>query len=494
MRLIFALKKILFIACLLTSLFAASEPGQCARFYGQRQTTFKFAKGAASFREAKQISDYLLDTVSSLETLRGKNGIVADASWVQAQKNAPATIRILNENTSPSNIAVDLLVHTEIVLRGIQINDSAKTLSRALDTLSLLKRHVPTGLFFGWYSTKIEGDVMVQNLSSIENIHLALALWTIKESFPNSSMGKQAKTLFESMDFSIFYEERTGLIGGNFRYIQGQWVRDKYNFDYLGSEARILYSVGWALGVFKKYGGSTDFVKKALENIVFEKTESGNGSLLKLWDGSAFQLLFPKIFAGEEQDSPVLKKMHATLGQHMVSEGARRGLSVPASHSPGVNKIITLNENSAIALYNDKAGNKNLVSAFNKDLDYPPFNRNWDQTFTPYALFMAATANPSLLLPLLENLKKIKSGDDNLYLPGLGWMDGYNISGDFNEQVVPAQLAINQGMIGLSLLQLGSTDGLSASGRALHNHSEVNDRLKYFYNLLDQKISAQDVK
>ncbi len=113
-------------------------------------------------------------------------------------------------------------------------------------------------------------------------------------------MGTTAKQLFERMDFSIFYDEKSGLIGGNIKYEDKKWTREEYNFSNLGSEARLIYSEGWALGLFKNFANDANFLSKALDSLNVEVHHSEVGDLLKLWDGSAFQLYFPKLFVNEE--------------------------------------------------------------------------------------------------------------------------------------------------------------------------------------------------
>lgn len=435
-----------------------------------------------------QVQGYLGDTLQSLEYMRGANGLVKDTIG--------KSLEGLNDNTSPTNIAIDLLIQTELISQNQNHNHNSakaqKNISRILATLQKLQRHKTSGLFFSWYGTDQNSAVTGPNVSSIDNMHLALALWTIKETFPRTVIAQKAEALLAPMDFSMFYDEASGLIGGNFSYVaegkRGKWVRDAYHFSNLGSEARILYSAGWALGFFKKHTDQSDFVQRAFQSLQAEVTPTAQGPLLKLWDGSAFQLFFPKMFIGEEAVSPTLKKMYQASGDFMIAEGLRRHLSVPAAHSPGVNRVVKETSGQLTSLYNDKAGNKDLVSSGNHDVLNEVLEKNWDGTFTPYALFMAATSNPAKFLPLFEKMQKIRSGDDSLYLPGLGWMDGLHISGELSGQVVPAQLAVNQGMIAMSLLQMQSPDGLSASGRAIHNNPQVQERIKIFYELFDQKL------
>lgn len=438
---------------------------------------------------AKQVKIYLDDTIHSLEKMRGANGLVQDTVAVRVE-NGQYEFQPLTPSTSPTNIGIDLLIQTELVLQGQQTALAKKNISKVLSTLGKLDRH-SSGLFFSWYGTDEKSAVTGPNVSSIDNMHLALALWTIKESFPGTGIAKKAEALLSPMDFSLFYDESSGLIGGNFTYHQGKWTRDAYNFANLGSEARILYSSGWALGLFKKYSSQSDFVPRAFQNLQAEVAKTPQGRILKLWDGSAFQLFFPKMFVGEEKYSPALSQMYLASGEYMIAEGQRRKLETPAAHSPGVAMIVENPEEGASSVYNDKAGNKKLVSSNNDDVRDAVMKKQWDQTFTPYALFMAATANPARYLSIFENLQNISSAEGSLYSPGIGWLDGLNVSGKAKGHVVPAQLAVNQGMVGLALLEMQSTDGLSASARALYRNPQVRSRMQNFYQHFDQKIDSK---
>jgi len=417
---------------------------------------------------------YLNDTLNSLEQMRGENGLVKDTIWLGQSVNGPPIISVLNPNTSPTNIAVDLLVQTEV--------GANPTILKILKTLEKLPFHLPTGLFFSRYSADKFSSVIDRDISAIDNLHLSIALWTIKRNHPQSEMGRISKRLFERMNFQVYYERKSGLVGGNLRYTDGTWFREAYNFDHFGSEARLLYSAGWALGLFHDERHNNQFLKRAVAALKIELHSSQQGELLRLWDGSAFQLYFPKIFAAEENYSLKMQSFYKAHLDFIVTEGERRHLPLPAAHSAG---------RTSIDVYRDKSGHRELVSKDNNDLHDPQMGEVWDQTIQPYALFMAATSNPSRIIEMLETIETAKLATPGLYVPTMGWVDGLHVGETKNSEVVPAQLSLNQAMIALSLLQMHSVDGMSPSGRAIQAVPSVRERMQRFYDLVEKKLNNQ---
>ena len=437
----------------------------------------------------EQIQSYLDATLNSLDRMRGESGLVVDTIVVQYRGRQTHKIQVLNPNTSPTNIAVDLLVQAELALKTPYKNAALSRLSASMPKLGRLDFDKSTGLFYSRYSTDSSTAVRDLSLSSIDNLHLAIALWTIGMNFHGTPFGDQARRLFKRMDFSAYYDVKTGLIGGNLILKGDHWIREDYQFSNLGSEARILYSVGYALGLFRNINDLT-FLERSYAGLNGEILKSPGGPLLKLWDGSAFQLYFPQIFVNENLYSPKMGALYRAQGNFMISEGQRRRLLVPAGHSAG---RVSIQDNYNFALgppYRDKAGNKSVVSSGNGDLANPQLARNWDGAVMPYALFMAAISNPEDFMPIFSGMQTIVSGDNPLYIPSLGWMDALHVKGNMKGQVVPAQLSLNQGMIALSLIQMLAPDGMGLSGKTLYENSEIRERLDTFYSLFDRKLEA----
>ena len=446
--------------------YASPAPISCEPFLAPKSG---ISRASDDFR----MSTYLTDTLASLEAMRGLNGLLADTIMVTVNDSGLPLVEVLNPDTSPTNIAVDLLIQAE--------KSNVRNLSKIIKTLSQLEYHQQTGLFFSRYTTDSKSTITDFAVSSIDNLHLAIALFTIQEKFPQREIGRRARQMFARMNFSVFYEPTSGLIGGNLRHANGQWFKEEYNFTHFGSEARLLYSAGWALGLFRDYGTGEELAQKSIAAIKFEMVPYGEDELLKLWDGSAFQLFFPMIFMAEQKYSPRMKSVFSATADLMISEGVRRGLGVPAAHSAG---RASIHDGTQEPTYKDKAGDRSLVSADNNDLNDPRLSKSWDSTFAPYALFMAAAIDPDKFKSTWRNLETISSGGNRLYVRGMGWMDGLHVSGPYKGQVVPAQLALNQGMIALSLLQMQSADGMNVGARAMFENPQVHARLSRFYAMI----------
>jgi hypothetical protein len=433
---------------------------------------------------------YLTSTLRSFEMLRGENGLIKDALVLRRSPSGRLRFETLNQNTSPTNIAVDLLIQIELLQRSAKNSPEVfSRIERVLKTLEDVPHHEETGLFYSRYTTSVEAHVTDLSVSSIDNLHLALALWTLNETLPETPTSLRAKKLLERMDFSIYYDSASGLIGGNLRYENGQWMRESYNFANLGSEARALYVLGPALGLFRKLTTDEHFFERALSAMKIETTGAGDTAALRLWDGAAFQLFFPKIFINEDVYSSRLRQIFVRSAELMIDEGQRRQLMTPAAHSPSYVYNHSTGAGPSEFRYKDKTGNLVLVSSDAQDTRDPSLATDWESTFTPYALFMAATANPSRILPLFHRIENMGLNSQKLYDPSFGWMDAYHLNGPFKNNAVPVQLSLNQGMIALSLLQITSTDGLSPSGRALLANIETRKTLMTFYRLLDQKLN-----
>ncbi len=446
--------------------------------------------------ENHQAKRYFLDTVASLEKMRGTNGLLMDKLWLKRGKDGISVkTQTLNANTSPTNIALDLLVQIERLKMNLSTSpdqaDALANIDKILTTLEEFPKHKDSSLFFSWYSQGKNAEVVNKSVSSVDNIHLALALWTLRETFQNKIIGARAGKLFSKMDFSDFYDKKTGLVHGNLINKDNRWIKEAYHFGDLGSESRSVYSLGDALGLFKKIGDVKDstFSNRAINALHAEVKQTSEGPILALWDGGAFQLLLPEILAGESRRSPALASMFSNYARYTVNAGKTEGIPLPAAYSAS-NVGIDGQKFFQGASYNGKAGHPELVSAEHVDVLDPVLREQWDKVVTPHALVLAATHEPSLILSSLKKAEQIgKDQDFKLYEAGWGWMDGVHVRGKNKGEVVPVQLSLDQGMIALTLARLLAPNRQSVSETALIHNPEASKRLDDFYRQLQLKLA-----
>lgn len=464
----------------------ASDFAKLARIGETAISSRPLVSGTARF------SSYREDTLRGLEQMRNpESGLIRDKILVLPARQGAIRTKVLNNNTSATNIGIDIINQLGELFRPGRMSVATARLEGIISAMEKMDRHKDTGLFYSWYSTEKDLRVVNRDVSSVDNVHLALALWATKEKVPLTDLGRRAGRLFETLDFSKFYDPKTGLMGGNFKFDGTKWKLEDYRFANAGSEARAVYSLTWALGLLRSRP-DPEFVTKAMKSLKAEMftwqdgTEAGR--ILRTWDGGAFQLLLPKLLINEEKYSPELAKSFSSYGRYVVSEGKRQGLKVPAAHSAS-NYGIDDHAFSAVPAYEGKAGSPALVSKDHVDFNETKKRKLWDIVFTPHAAFMAATSNFSEIAPMLGAAEKLRSGQNLMYRPGFGFMDGYHVKGVYEGQVIPVQLSLDQGMIAIALEQIQSQDGLSTTGRLLRDNDEVRSRLDEFYRLFDRKLS-----
>jgi hypothetical protein len=427
---------------------------------------------------------YFRDTYASLECMRAGTRLVADWAEIGPATGAVCPLASRSVFTSPTNIALDLLVQREAWDLPEYRERAAESISRTIGTLQVLERHGASGMFHNWYSVGDPGAaarVADPFLSSVDNLHLAYALWVIARTGPEESRAV-AQRVFLSMDFGVFHDPHDGLFVGGARLVAGEVIPEKWKYRYFGSEARSLYAIGWALGLVR----SPDFASQALRSIHADVLSWSQPDqihrLLALWDGGAFQLLLPRLLIAEERYSSQLAKMFVAYGRYIVDQGEKRGLPVPAAHSACQFDRLG---------YQGKAGSVGLVAPANGDVLNPHLRERWEAVFTPHAAMLAAPLLPLELSDALVRAESLSDGKVSLYREGLGWMDALHVQGPRKGEVVPIQLALDQAMIALASAQLLAKDGMTAGARALHADPETRSRLEGFYRLVDQRLSAE---
>ena len=258
--------------------------------------------------ESSPYATYRKDTLRGLEVMRNQEtGLIQDKIVLVPQKKNGVSIRVMNPNTSATNIGLDLLIQVGLLAEGHDRKQARFNIERTLIALEKMPFHRDSGLFFSWYETGGKINVANADVSSVDNIHLALALWTVKETFPRSTLAERSGRLFDRMDFSQFYKFESGLMGGNMKYENGLWVLERYEFANLGSEARSIYALCWALGLLRKIEDA-DMPKKsaaALKAEIYEWKPNGiNRPFLRTWDAGVFQRVLSDLLVGEQKYAP----------------------------------------------------------------------------------------------------------------------------------------------------------------------------------------------
>jgi hypothetical protein len=355
--------------------------------------------------------------------MRGKTGLVKDSIWVcWDQDLGKPNFRDTEELTSPTNIGLDIILLTQRALHGNDdLDDAASakvTLSKLMTTLANIDYHHSNGMFFRtyWPDTGKPADI---HLSSVDNLHLAFGLWVVAQAYRNvdPELSGTAKRLFERMDFSDFFNKDTNLIGGNMRPVgeilskaikgdpQGKYVRDAFDYKYFGSEARSLYALGWALGLYRKAETEVANFDRRILNQGISGTvaeistlnyPSGPLRVLRTWDGGGFQALLPAVLVREDFYSPILRELHRNYAQRLLNDAS--DLGVPAAHSAsafGVRGLRLFRSNDAafnegLSIYNGAAGHVDMVATMHDDVKNPKVRGYWDLAYTPHPAFMAA--------------------------------------------------------------------------------------------------------
>lgn len=430
-------------------------------------TLFLLALTLTSFAldesSTKTYTRYFEDTYKGIEKMRNKEtGLTKDGVNLDSST--------YHDPTSPTNMGLDLLVQMEALKHPEFKKQALENLKRTLKTMKDLPYDKDSGLFHNRYKTDSK-KIDQYDVSTVDNINLAMSLWTMGKVCPDPESKKIAQELLERMDFNYFYNQEKGLFYGG-SYLDkktGKLVRETFMYNNFGSEARSLYSMGYALDLIK----DPDFLKKAVPNLYGEM----EGPIMKLWDGGAFQLLLPRLFINEENYSEALKTSFKEYSKFVLEDGKRKGLPTPASFSAS----------QSCEGYNGKAGNTELVSRDHKDLNKVEARDRWDAVFTPHAAFLGATQMPDSFADVLVAIEHLGTNGP-LYRPGDGWADGLELKGKHEGQVVPIFLALDQSMIALSIAQILDEEEMTVANRAVNDDPKVKERLQEFYKRVDEEI------
>lgn len=419
--------------------------------------------------QANSFTEYLEVTYHSLECLRAPTGLLKDRAFFQEDRsNEQCPLDSpRNVDTSPTNIGLDLILQMELVNNPRYQVRATENIKKIITTLSTMPFHSTTGLFFNRYNQDNPQLVSQYYVSTIDNMHLYLALWTLsQEPFKN----RLAAQIVERMNFKPLVDNSTDLLFGGLEYVNNTWAHADWSYSHMGSEARILYFLGHVLDLFSTKKSNINWI---VETIRLQE----NREQLVLWDGGAFQLFLPELLVSESQYSDRFKKYFANYLDYIYSEQKRRKILTPAAHS--ASQILDEVDGDA---YNGLSGSRALVSPLNRSLANKTFSTHWEEVMSPHALFLGALADPQRVLDSLIGLEKIYDGQIPFFSPKIGWFDGVYVEGNQVGRIVPAVLALDNLMIALTSARILGEKKQLLTALAISKNEKLRLKAERFFS------------
>lgn len=453
------------------------------------------------------MNNYLSPTLHSMDCMRASTGLVADSAMVLPYTNGESATAIwanpplarsilgappavssnltnrepahstcpliwVNQQTSPTNIALDLILLLE--------QQRWQDVDLLLTTIERLPYHFSTGLFFNRYDMNHSERVSDFYVSSVDNVHLVLALWVLSEiNIESHSLSQRARQLSQRFDWTELVDAKTGLVRGGLSYDGEKFQPAPWYFSHAGSEARSIYSVGYAIGFLK--------TKIPAQNLTWEfHRDSQFGLMMRTWDGGVFQMLLPEILIRESHYSAKLKSYFENFSRYALFQSG--GAPLPLLHSAcqlgPFNQRSLQNNDCGVdqPCYLGKSGHLELVSHHNQDRLNPSARNLWERVSTLHAIFLASVFEPLLYAQRLQEAERLTSGGTALFHSQLGWMDSYHVSGPYKNKVVPMLLSLDQGMAALAMLRTRAADHHNIVSRTLAQNPKVAHRLREIYS------------
>jgi Putative glucoamylase/Protein of unknown function (DUF3131) len=254
--------------------------------------------------------------------------------------------------TSPTNIGGYLW--STVVARELGIisaRECRQRLTQTLRTMSRLKHHEPSGMFYNWYDEATgdvvtiwpdDGSVVHPFLSSVDNGWFAASLMVVRNAEPG--VAALANNLLDKMNFGMFYNKdarpvaAAGLLRGGFWDVKppGASVPGNYlgsgpdvfyttnHYDILVSEPRIATYIGIAHGqippaayyaTMRTLPDSCDWSWAEQKPVGIHRTYHGTDvfegaftyrgmHIVPSWGGDMFEALMPDLFVPEASWAP----------------------------------------------------------------------------------------------------------------------------------------------------------------------------------------------
>jgi hypothetical protein len=266
----------------------------------------------------------------------------------------------LEYHTSPTNIASS--IWSTLAARDLKIirpNEAHQSISQILNTLSDMKYHQPSGMFYHWYDPRT-GALNTQMpdsrlLPAVDNGWLATALIMVRNNVPE--LRDKARSILDRMHFDMFYDNNpdddgthnngekrivVDLLRGGFwdepppadyegKVIPGNYAKrgsgmvfyENYHNGPLNSEPRIASYVGITKGDFKNPAKHYFTLWRTAPTTVAQQMQLGGQSrvtngfrvfegyypyrgmkIVPSWGGSMFEALMVTLFVPESAWGP----------------------------------------------------------------------------------------------------------------------------------------------------------------------------------------------
>jgi hypothetical protein len=196
------------------------------------------------------ISRWARDTWSSLVAMTDRHtGLPAD------NISGPLGSPTRSGYTSPTNIGGYLW--STVIARELGIisaGECRKRLTQTLTTMSRLKHHEPSGMFYNWYDEAtgdvvtvwpVDGSKIYPFLSSVDNGWFAASLMVVRNAEPG--VAKLANALLDKMNFGMYYNKdaRPGIAAGLLRggFYDAKPAVDTVQGNYLGNAPDVFYTL-----------------------------------------------------------------------------------------------------------------------------------------------------------------------------------------------------------------------------------------------------------
>src|SRR5919112_4271741 len=394
---------------------------------------------------------YAADTWRSMVAMTDPaTGLVADN--IRGDLSHPSAY------TSPTNIGGYMWSAVVAQKLGIISRPQARArVAQTLDTLTRLRHHTASGMYYNWYDPRDgsvvtvwpeNGSTVYPFLSSVDNGWLAAALRVVEGALPE--LRAEAAAVLDKMNFGLFYNAAattpppfnvSGLIAGGFWDSpppgcslprNGVWFTCNH-YDITVSEPRIATYLGIGAGqippeayyhTMRTLPPTCDFSWQEMRPEGFTTTLAGvpvyEGSyryrgitFVPSWGGDMFEALMPDLFVPEERWGPTSwGRNHPATVAAQIEHGLNDARYGYWGFSPASNPFGGYEAWGVDAMGMDTDGYPSDVEGSRYDAGFEgcrppgPDPDYGDGVVTPHAAFLSLPYAPGPVLANLAGLKR----------------------------------------------------------------------------------------